>query len=511
MITGLDVSIVAIYISLVLLGGFLVQYIKKVRKHLTFIVTEAKAPWYIVMGLLIAEMIHGGQTVGYAGWIQLFKLSALWYLIIIAVGFAWQIPIAAKVRKEELRTIPEIVLRYMDAKSSIIVGLINIFFYIAVMGAVCLLSFAAFAEVIFGWPGWLSMLIIIAICIFYSSTAGLWSIGYLNFLQYLIICLGIGVTAYFSISAAGGFAQITAALPPDFYNMTPGPVGIGFITLMIVFFWFCGYMIWAGTNRSLMSGSSPRTTTEGAIAASLGYIPFMVFITLCGIAAYVLYTLPGKLPSPDMALPLLIKDFVPTGLAGLSMAAVMAAMVTTSANCLFASGTTISYDIVQKFVKPSASDSYLNWLARISMVALAFAMYAVCVFWRPLVLVALMFAYAIAAGGIIMPACFAYIEHLWGRSRKTLLTPDGFFWGCVSGFIAGLAWYFVTAGDITWACQFGAVISGTLALGISAVQRMRIKEPTTLTRSEKMVRVTALLLTISVGILVGLRIAGIIW
>ena len=512
MLTTLDIGIIIIYVILVIIGGVIVQYIKKVKEHLTFIVAKSQAPWYIVMGLLIAEMIHGGQTIGYTGWLQVFKGSALWYLIIIAVGFLWQIPVAVKVRKEELRTIPEIILTYMDAKCSIINGVINCFFYITVMSAVCYLSFAALAKVLFGWPAWLSMLIIAIPCIIYPATAGLWSIGWLNFIQYVVILIGTGIAAFYGISAVGGYSQLMTQLPPDFWDMLPGPVGVGFILLMIIFFWYFGYMIWAGTNRSLMSAKNPRHSAYGAIAACLGYIPFLILITLAGMAAYVLYTVPGILESPDHALPRLIMEHVPTGMAGVALAAIMAAIITTSANCLFATGTTLSYDIVHKFIKPDASDRWLINFARLMMAILGIIMLIVCLYWQVMVLYALSFAYAIAAGGIILPSFYTYLEHLWGRTKRTLLTPDGYFWGCVIGFISALAWYFITGGDVTWACPFGALFSGVFSLGISALQRIKSRESLPpLTRSEKWVRAVAILVLIPIIIAVPLRIAGIIW
>jgi len=507
LITPLDLAITIAFCVAVLAGGFVVQYVKKVRTHLMFIVAEAKAPWYIVMGLLAAEMIHGGQTVGYCGWIQLFGISALWYLIIIATGFLPQIPVAVRIRKEELRTIPEIIAKYMDTKCSIVVGLVNIFFYITVMGAVCYISFAAFAETLFGWPAWLSMLVIAVVCLAYSCTAGLWSIGWLNFLQFLVIVVGVCLAAYFGVSAAGGWEQIVAALPAGFWDMAPGPVGVGFITLMIIFFWFFGYMIWAGTNRSLMSGKTPKDSVLGALGATLTYIPFLIGITLCGMAAYVLLWQPGLIKNPDMALPALIANFVPPGIAGLAIAAVLAAMITTAANCLFASGTTISYDIVQKYIKKDASDRYYIWVARISMIALAFAWLAACLMWQPLVLEALMFSYAVAAGGIVMPGFFTLLEHCWGRTRRTLLTPDGFFWGVITGFAVALG-YYLTTRDITWACQYGAFVSAIASLGISAVQRLRgvvreTEEPPK--RTEWAVRLIAVLTVIFLFVLVALR------
>lgn len=513
MITSLDLGIVVVFCAVVLAGGFVVQYVKKVKTHLMFIVTASQAPWFIVMGLLAAEMIHGGQTVGYSGWIQLFGLSASWYLICIALGFVWLIPLAVKIRKEELRTIPEIIMKYMDAKCSIIVGLVNIFFYITVLGAVCYVSFAAFAEPLFGWPAWLSMLIIAVICVIYSGTAGLWSIGWLNFLQYLVIIVGVCLTGYFGMTAAGGWGQMTAALPAGFWDMLPGPVGVGFITLMIIFFWFFGYMIWAGTNRSLMSGKNPRATALGAVGATLGYIPFLIGMTVAGIAAYVLLWQPGLITNPDMSLPTLIRDYIPTGISGLAIAAVLAAMITTAANCLFASGTTISYDFVYKFLKKDASDRYLIWLARISMAVLAFAWLGVTLLWRPLVLQALMFSYAVAAGGLVMPAFFTLLEHGWGRTQKTLLTTGGFFWGVLTGFAVALAYYLITS-DITWACQYGAFASAVVSLGLSAVQRAMgggRKTDELPKSSEWAVKTVAILTVIFLLALVALRTLGMIY
>jgi len=512
MITVLDIGILIAFVILVIFGGVLVQYVKKVKEHLVFIVAKSQAPWYISMGLLAAEMIHGGQTIGYAGWLQVYKGSALWYLIIIAVGFLWQIPAAVRARKEGLATIPEIISTYMDAKCSIINGLINCFFYITVMSAVCYLSFAALAGAVFGWPEWLSMIIIAIPCIIYPATAGLWSIGWLNFIQYIIIIVGVCIAAIYGISAGGGFSQVMKQLPPDFWDMWPGPVGVGFILLMIIFFWYFGYMIWAGTNRSLMSARSPRETAYAAIGACLGYIPFLIAMTLAGVSAYVLFTIPGKLPTPDYALPLLIKEYVPTGAAGISLAAILAAIITTAANCLFATGTTISYDIVYKFVKPDASDRWLINFARLMMAVFGIAMLIVCMYWKVMVLYALAFAYAISAGGIILPSFYAFLERLWGRSRRTLLTPDGYFWGCVIGFIFALAWYFATGGDVTWACPFGALFSGVFSLGISALQRVKSKEKLPpLTQKEIWARIVAILVLMPMIVAVPLRIAGIIW
>jgi len=124
-----------------------------------------------------------------------------------------------------------------------------------------------------------------------------------------------------------------------------------------------------------------------------------------------------------------------------------------------------------------------------------------------------MFAYAVAAGRIVMPAFFGLLEHGWGRTQKTLLTTGGFFWGVLSGFAIGLA-YYIWLRDITWACQYGAFASATISLGISAVQRAqgggrKTDEPPKST--EWAVKLTAILTVIFLFVLVALRTAGMIY
>jgi hypothetical protein len=148
------------------------------------------------------------------------------------------------------------------------------------------------------------------------------------------------------------------------------------------------------------------------------------------------------------------------------------------------------------------------------MAVLAFAWMAVSLWWRPLVLEGLMFAYAVGAGGIIMPCFFTYLEHCWGRTQRTLLTTGGFFWGVLVGFITSLGYYLLTK-DITWACQFGALFSALLSLVISAIQRATRKEKVVEEqppkRTEGAIKVIAWLTVLFLLILVVGRLMNIIY
>jgi len=469
MISVLDQIIVLVFLILVLGGGFLIQRIKKVHDHLTFIVAKNMAPAYVVVGLICAEMIHGGQTVGFVGWMQIFGISAVWYLVIISIGFWIVIPVVARLRAQNYSTIPEIVKNYMDAKCGVIVSLINIFFYIAVMSAIVYLSSAALMGGLFGWPAWLSMLSVGLVIVVYSSTAGLWSLGYLNFGMYVIILITTLFAGIYSTSIAGGIGACWSILPatgmPSQELFFPGPVGWPFVLLFVVFFWPFGYLTWAGINRSFMAADSPQVAKKAAIYAGLSYFIFIIGIVLVGLAALKLF--PG-IQNPDLAYPKLIAEYFPVGLAGLTIVGILAAMITTGGNCIFVVGTTISHDLIKAHIAKNLPDKAYIWIARAAMIFFGLIMIPICLNWEALVFEALMFSYAIGAGGIIMPSFLLFIQHLYVK-KGVFVTNNGYFWGCVIGFVFALTYYIVTK-DASWACIWGALLSLGVTLLISIVE-----------------------------------------
>ena len=468
MIGTVDIVMIVVFLAVVLAAGFAVQYIKKVRDHLTFIVTSSLAPAFCVVGLICAEMIHGGQTIGYVGWMQIFGISPIWYLIIIALGFWIVIPVVARLRAQKYSTIPEIIEAYMDAKSGVINAIINIFFYVAVMSAIVYLAVSPLMQGLFGWPPWVSMLVVGLVIVVYSSTAGLWSLGYLNFGMYVLILVSILAAGIFTTHIAGGLGETWGALPatgmPSQELFFPGPVGWPFIALFVIFFWPLGYLTWAGMNRSFMAAKSPQTAKNAAIAAGLTYIVFIVGITLVGLAAFKL--VPG-LDNPDLAFPTMIAKYFPSGFAGLVIMGILAAMITTGGNCIFVVGTTVSHDLVKKHIAKNLTDRQYVWIARAAIIVLGLGMIPVCLNWQAMVFEGLMFSYAVGAGGIVMPSFFVYIQHLFVKKR-TFITNNGYFWGCVIGFVFAATYYAVTK-DASFCCIWGALLSAVVSLLISFI------------------------------------------
>ena len=379
------------------------------------------------------------------------------------------IPAVGRLRAQRYSTIPEIISAYMDAKSGIVCAAINIFFYVAVMSAIVYLSSAALMGGLFGWPAWLSMLVVGVVIVFYASTAGLWSLGYLNFAMYMLILVSILAAGIYSTHIAGGLGATWGALPatgmPSRELFFPGPVGWPFIGLFVIFFFPFAYLVFAGPNRSFMAAKSPRTARNSAIWSGATYIPFVIGITLVGLACFKLF--PG-LENPDLAFPMLITEYFPAGFAGFVAMGILAAMITTGGNCIFAVGTTVSHDLVRAHIAKNLSDRAYIWIARGAIIVLGLIMVPICLQWEAMVFEALMVSYAIAAGGLMIPSFMVLIQHLFVKTR-TFITNNGYFWGSVVGFVFAATWYAVTR-DASFCCIWGALVSIVVSLGVSGIE-----------------------------------------
>jgi len=490
-VATVDIGMIIAFLVLVLAGGFLVQRIKKVHEHMTFLVTKSMAPVYVVVGLICAEMIHGGQTIGYVGWMQIFGISPIWYLIIIVVGMWITIPVVGRLRAQGYSTIPEIIKAYMDPKCGIVSAGLNIFFYVAIMSAIVYLSSAALMQGLFGWPAWLSMLVVGVVIVVYSSTAGLWSIGYLNFGMYILILVSVLAAGIYSTNIAGGLGATWNSLPatgmPSQELFFPGPVGWPFVLLFMIFFFPLAYLVFVGPNRSFMAAKSPQTARNAAVWGGITYIAFIIGITLVGLACLKLF--PG-LENPDLAFPMLITQYFPAGFAGFVAMGILAAMITTGGSCIFAAGTTVSHDIVKAHIAKNLSDKAYIWIARAAMIILGLVMIPVCLAWKAMVFEALMVSYAVVAGGLMLPSFMVLIQHLYVR-RRTIITNNGYFWGSIVGFVFAATYYAVTK-DASWCCIWGALLSAVLSLGVSAIEIRMGKADAFIKRSlearEKLVR-----------------------
>jgi SSS family solute:Na+ symporter len=130
-------------------------------------------------------------------------------------------------------------------------------------------------------------------------------------------------------------------------------------------YWGCNQYI---TQRAL--GANLQTARTGILFAGLLKLMMPVIVMLPGIAAYVLYK-NGHLPqlaggSKDGAYSAIL-GFLPSGLKGLSVAALTAAIVASLAGKANSISTIFTLDIYKKYIQQNADEKKLVWTGRITI------------------------------------------------------------------------------------------------------------------------------------------------
>ena len=146
-------------------------------------------------------------------------------------------------------------------------------------------------------------------------------------------------------------------------------------------------------------------------------------------------------PNYDLATPMMLIHYFPTGLLGLGLTALMASFMSGMAGNVTAFNTVWTYDIYQSYIAPNRSDNHYLWMGRMStifgIVISVAAAYVATKFNNIMDVLQLVFGFVNAP----LLATFM-LGMFWRRA-----TGHGAFWGLVCGTSAALLHFGLTIPD----------------------------------------------------------------
>ena len=438
----LDYIIFAIYAIIILSVGLWVSRSKKGETKSTedYFLASKSLPWWAIGASLIAANISAEQFIGmsgsgFAGGLAIATYEWMAALTLIVVG-KFFLPIFIK---KKIYTIPEFVEQRYSSQLKTILAVFWIALYVFVNLASVLYLGGLALQTILG-VNLISAVIGLAVfAVAYSLYGGLSAVAWTDIIQVVVLILGGFVTTYLALDTVSGgqgfikgLTSIYASVPerfdmildknnPEYMNLPGIGVLIGGMWIANLYYWgFNQYII----QRTLAAKSLEESQNGILFAAGLKMIiPLIVVIP--GIAAYVIINDPllmeklgesgmTNLPSlaqADKAYPWLMQ-FLPTGLKGIAVAALAAAIVSSLASMLNSTATIFTMDIYKQLINKNASESKTVNVGRLSA------------------LVALIIATIMAPllGGI--DQAFQFIQEYTG-----IVSP-----GILSVFVLGLFW-----------------------------------------------------------------------
>jgi solute:Na+ symporter, SSS family len=293
------------------------------------------------------------------------------------------------------RSVPEYLKLRYDEKTR---GLNAILFAVMTILAsgISMYAMAILMEKILGWNFHFSLILSAAIVLGYTYLGGLSSAIYNEVLQFFIILIGLLPIVFLSLKDVGGWSGLQSQLAPIVtekgfaadtwtttwkYTGTAGqnPMGVAWYSIfaglgfVLSFGYWCTNFLIVQRAMSAESRVAARNTPLiGAIPKM--FIPFLIIVP--GIAALVLMNTPGKgfsLPLNDAGQPIydytiimLLKQYLPAGVLGLGLTALLASFMSGMAGNVSAFNTVWTYDIYQSYIRPVTKDKagddkhYLN-------------------------------------------------------------------------------------------------------------------------------------------------------
>ena len=356
-LTPIDTVIIAAYLVAVLVLGFL--FSRYVKSSGDFILAGKSLPfWAIGMSIVVSDigaidMVSGAGAAYKYGLAQanfdwLGSVPAMVIVAFVFVPFYWRSGVC---------TLPEFLGRRYGPAVRFFQAVIWLGFLLSML-AVMLWTSAVFLNTVLGIPEQTAIWMTVFVVGFYTILGGLAAVVVTDAMQMVIMFIGAGALLGLSLWEIGGWSDLVqkvSAMGPQFeqhFNLlissqvdTPYPwsgmlLGLG-IVLSTAYFSSNQAVI----QRVLGARSEWDAKASMLLAAFLKLL-IPVLVLLPGLAALALYP---ELDDPDKAVPKLVRELLPPGLAGLVFAAFFAALMS-SVDSYLNSATTI---IISDGYKPA--------------------------------------------------------------------------------------------------------------------------------------------------------------
>jgi SSS family solute:Na+ symporter len=443
-----DYLVFIIYFVIVAGYGYSIYRKRKKNEHdaKAYFLAEGTLTWWAIGASLIASNISAEQFIGMSGEgfflgiaVAAYEWLAAVALIIIAI---WFIPVYLK---NKIYTMPQFLKTRYNESTALIMAVFWLFLYVFVnLTSILYLGAVAINGIAGG--GYLHVIMVgLSIFALLISLGGMKVVAYTDVIQVAVLIIGGLVTTYIALTTVGayfgvgenaiaGFKVLLREAPEHFKMIIPKPSAVSsqndidkYITfpgllsyaagiwIINLNYWGCNQYI---TQRAL--GADLQTARTGILFAGFLKLMMPLIVMLPGIAAFVLYKsghLSQLVGGKDGAYSAVL-TFLPTGLKGLSVAALTAAIVASLAGKVNSISTIYTLDIHKKYIQKEANEKSQVYIGRFAVFAAMIL--AVLFTWNDLLGIGGVggFTYIQKYTGFISPGVFAmfFLGMFWKRT-----------------------------------------------------------------------------------------------
>ncbi len=435
-----DLVIIGMYFLVVFAIGF--YFARKERTSTDYFLAGRNIGWFAIGASLFVSNISTEHFIGLAGsgatsGLAVGHFEWLACLILLILGWVF-VPFYLR---SNVFTMPEFLERRFNRNCAVYLASISIIAYVFTKISVHLYAAAIVLERVVGWNQWTAAIVLVIATGIYTVAGGLAAVIYTDLVQTLILIAGAVILTFVGLDRVGGFAGLRAAVPANYFHMIKPMAdpefpwtGIFFgAPILGIWYWCTDQVI---VQRVLSARDEGHAKAGTIFAGFLKVLPVFMLV-LPGLIAFALYRdlfkigPQGQVFNGDIAYPTLIINLLPTGLVGLMIAALLAALMGAMSSVFNSASTLVTLDFYKK-LRPEASEMQLVSFGR----AATGIMVVLGLLWVPFIhlISSQLYIYLQSVQAYISPpitACFI-LGILWTR-----LNGAGAISSLLTGFVLG--------------------------------------------------------------------------
>ena len=452
------------YMVIIIAVGFVVAKKSNESSDNFFLGGRSLGPWVTAMSAEASDM-SGWLLMGLPGVAYWCGLSdAVWTAIGLAIGtyINWLL-IAKRLRHYSVAANDSITLpdffsnRFRENKKVImLISAVFILVFFTVYAASCFVTVGKLFSTVFGLNYQLMMILGAVFVIFYTFLGGFLAESISDFIQGMLMIVALIAVLIAGVVAAGGPAGVLANIEqiPGFVSFfgiaSPelvdgvqkldaagapvfGPAGAyGFLTILSTMSWGLGYFWMPQVLVRFMAIRKSSEIKKSRIIATVWCVISLIAAVLIGLIGRAAY--PAELLTASGAegvFILLSTRLMPPLFAGVMMAGILAATMSSSDSYLLIASSALSKNIYQGIFKKDASDKQVMLFSRITLIAISLIGVVIALDEKSIIFQVVSFAWA-GFGATFGPLMIFSL--FWKRMTRA---------GAIAGMLAGAGMVFL--------------------------------------------------------------------
>jgi solute:Na+ symporter, SSS family len=230
-----------------------------------------------------------------------------------------------------------------------------------------LVAMALILNVVTGLVLWQGVILCAGVVTIYTYVGGMWAISITDFIQGVIIIVGLGVLAYMLADKAGGVGQVMADVPKETFHFFPS-ANFSSITAYVAAWSVLGLGSLPSQDifQRSMSAKSAKTAVNACYIGAILYLTFAMiplFISLCTKHLY-----PEQITGDtQLILPSMVLTHTNLFVQILFFGSLLSAIMSTTSAAILAPASILSENLIKPLLRHRIKDSQFLFITKMSV------------------------------------------------------------------------------------------------------------------------------------------------